>query len=129
MIAGHGDAEGVIAEVEGELALAEELLVHPAAVVHVGAHARVELRDGVEVVVLLGEVLVAAAAAHLVAVVDGEPPGHLEVVDRTGRQGLGQVDAHHGLVDGVLQLGTSRIGDTGDAEATFEGLGPALQRP
>ena len=98
--------------------------MHPAAVVHVGAHARVELGDGVEVVAFLREVLQPATATHLVAVVDPIPPLHLEGIRGTRGERLGQVHPHHGLVDGVLELTTTGVGNAGDLVPALEGLGP-----
>jgi hypothetical protein len=62
---GHGDLHAVVAELERELARAEELLVLPAVDVGVGRHAREPLRDLVDDVPVLLEALVAGAAADL----------------------------------------------------------------
>ena len=122
-----GDGHLEVAEGERELAAAQELLVLPALVVGVQGHARVELGDGVEVVVLVREVLVPAAPAILVPVVHRIPPGDLEL-DRLARhQGAGQVDAQHGLVDGVGKRLAAEVGDRGDPEAAVEHVEHALQ--
>ena len=99
----HGQFHVVVPEVQGELTAAKELLVLPSFVVAVHHHAWVELRNGVDVVVLVLEVLVSTAAAVFHAVVDVVPPidAELELVARL--QGARQIDAHHGVVDGVVQ--------------------------
>ena len=116
----HRDAHVVVSELERELAAAEELLVLPSHPVVVRTEAGEELGNGIQVVVLLREMLVAASAAVLHAVVDVVPPIHLEGEFAARGQGLGQVDAHHGLVDGVGEGLAAGVLDRFNLETTIE---------
>ena len=117
----HGQFDVVVAKVQREFTVPEELLVLPAFVVAVHDHARIELRDGVQVVVFILEVFVPTPSADVHAVVDVVPP-----IDAEGKLGAGlqrtrQVDPHHRLVDGVVQRIARQISHLLDVE-------PAVKR-
>ena len=64
----------------------EVLLVDPACVVGIGRHARKPLRDGVDVVAVLWEELIARASADAFAIVDWKVPPDLERNTTIGRK-------------------------------------------
>ncbi len=114
VIVRHSEAYGVVAEFEGELAGAEELLVDPARVVCVGCHTREPLRDGVDGVAVLFEELVAGACIDAFAVVDRIAPGDLEDEVGAACERFIQIEAQHGFHHGMRQRGTLGIGELGD---------------
>ena len=75
----------------------------PTHIVSINRHAREELGQGVEGVVLLLEMLVTGPSAVLHAVVDGEMPRHLKLQHLSGFQRLRQIHPHHGIDHGVLE--------------------------
>ncbi len=80
MIRGYRQFHIVVAELEGELAAAEELLVLPTGVVGIGRKAREPLRQEILIGVVLGEVLVTAAGAdrRLIDDIEGEVEAELD---------------------------------------------------
>ena len=113
----HVDRDLVVAELERELAAAEELLVLPAGRVGVGAHAREPLGDEVERVPVLGEPLVEAASAALPLLAHRVVPPDREL-DRLSRpERLGQVDPHHRADDRVRQRIARGVVDRFDGDA------------
>ena len=127
MIGGNGDRHLEIAKGEGEFAAAEELFVLPALVVGVERHARIELCDRVQPIVVLREVLVTRPAAVFHPIVDRVPPIDLETDRLSGHERLRQIDAHHGLVDRVRQRLSAEVGDLSDPEAAIEHIEHAHQ--
>ncbi len=89
----HGEGDLVVPELEGEFAGTEELLVDPPGVVGVGRHAGEPLGDGVDMVTVGLEELVAGAGHDALRVIDRIGPGDLEDEVLTGLQRLGQVQA------------------------------------
>ena len=114
VVARDGEADEVIAELEGEFAAAEVLFVLPAHGVVVGGHAGEPLGDFVEVVFVFLEIFVAAAQGEELGVVDEVGPGDLEGGLGAGGEGRGQVDAHHGFHNRVREGGAGGVGDGGD---------------
>jgi hypothetical protein len=120
MVGGHRELDVVVAEFQREFARTEELLVLPAVDVVVGRHAREPLGD-LEQVVLVVELFVAGAAAEDLRLGDVVAPVDAEGHARARLQALRQVDAHHRLVDDVVQRAPAAILDGLDVEAAREG--------
>ena len=80
MVRRHGQFNIVVAELQGELAATQELLVLPTGVVGVGREPREPLRQKILVGVVLREVLVTAAGAdrRLIDDVEGEVEAELD---------------------------------------------------
>ena len=112
----HGEGDFVVAELEGELAGAEELFVDPAGVVGVSRHAGEPLGDGVDVVAVFLEELVAGAGHDPFRVIDRIGPGDPEDEVIAGLQRLGEVEAQHGLHDRVRQAAPFGVGEPGDLQ-------------
>ncbi len=111
----------VVAEFQREFAVAEVLLVLPAVDVVIGRHAREPLGDFEQVVlVLFVEALVAHAAAQHAGLGDVELPFEREREARARLHRLRQVDAHHRLVDDVVQGTAGGVLDVGDLDAALE---------
>ncbi len=123
----HGDGHPVVAELQGELAAADELLVVPALVVGIRHHPRIPLGHQEDVVAVL-EVLVARAGAHRVLFHELVAPVDAESGRVTAAEGCGEVDAHQGAVDHVGQRLAPGVGHPGDAVAAVEAL-QVLQTP
>ena len=128
MVRRHGQFNVVIAELQGELAATQELLVLPTGVVGVGREPREPLRQEILVGVVLGEVLVTAAGADRCLIDDVEGEVEAELDGLPGSQRLRQVDAQHGVVDGGLQGPSRAVADRPHliaVLAVLEGLVPA----
>ena len=119
MILGNSDLHFEIPELERKLTAAQELLVLPSVVIIVNSHSRIELRNGIKIVVILGEVLVTAAAAILHPVIDGVVPGDIERHFVARLQCRREINAHHGLIDHVRQCLAGCIRNFGDLEASL----------
>ena len=126
MVLRHRQLHVVVAKIEGELSIAQELLVLPAFVVAVNDHAGIELGNGVDVVVLFFEVLKPTASSVLHAVVDVVPPIDAELEGVSRAQHPRKVDAHHGLVRRVIQCLSGGVDHLLDVESTVES---GLQAP
>jgi len=120
VVGGHGDFQAVIAQLQGELAAAQELLVLPALVVGIAGHARVPLGNFVDVVLVLGKVLVAAARANGDAVEDVVLPVDAEGKGPSRLQRRRQVEAHHGFDDLVGEWVAVLVGHFAQGDATLE---------
>ena len=116
----HCQFNVVVAKVQRELTVPEELFVLPSFVVAVHDHARVELRDGVQVVVFVLKVLVPTPTADVHAVVDVVPPINAERKLGAGLQRTRQINAHHRLVDGVIQRVARQISHLFDVESSVK---------
>ena len=92
MVVRYGEGYLVIAELEGELTRAEELLVDPSCVVGVSGHAGEPLGDGVDAVTVLLEEFVASAGHDALRVVDRVGPGDLEDEVLAWLQRFGQIE-------------------------------------
>ena len=112
----HGEGDLVVPELEGEFAGAEELLVDPAGVVGVGRHAGKPLGDGVDMVAVGLEELVAGAGHDALRVIDRIGPGDPEDEVFAGFQRFGQIEAQHGLHDRVRQAASFGVRESGDLQ-------------
>ena len=120
MVGRHGNADLVVAEGQGEFAPAEELLVLPAFDLVIHRHAREVLCDGIEVVVVFLEILETGTAADLHTVVYVIPPFDLEREGPPGTERLGDVHAHHRIVDGMGQRVVAPVPHPLDLETAVE---------
>ena len=119
MVGGHRQPHVVVAELQGEFARAEELLVLPAGRVVIGGHAGEPLRYFEQGVLVVEDFIAGAPAQHLLFV-DAVVPVDLEDEILARFQGLRQVDAHHRAVDHVLQRLAIGARQAADMEAALE---------
>ena len=116
VVIGHGEGDLVVAELEGELAGAEELLVDPTGVVGVSRHAGEPLGDGVDMVPVFLEELEARAGHDALRVIDRIGPGDLEHEVVAGLQRFGQIESQHGLHDRMREAAPLGVGESGDLQ-------------
>jgi hypothetical protein len=116
----HRDGDLEVPELESELAPSEELLVLPAGHVGKGRHAGIPLRDGVEVVPVLLEILVAAPRPLVPGIHDIELPIDRKAGLPARRQRRGQVDPHHRVDHPVVERLALAGGDLSDLITTAE---------
>jgi hypothetical protein len=125
VVLGHGDGDAVVAELQGEFAAAQVLLVLPAVDVGVGRQAREPLGHFEDAVLLrVLEHLVAGAAPDLARVVDPVVPVDRQVEVVAGMERRGQVHAHHRAHDRVGKVAAGSVAHGGDARAAVELLAP-----
>ncbi len=117
VIGRHRQFDVVVSEVEGEFTAAQKLFVLPTRIVAIDDHARVELGDRVEVILVLLEVLIASATTDFHPVIDVVPPTDVEDQLLPRQQGLGQVHPHHRVVDDVGKRLAGGIGYLGHLES------------
>ena len=108
VIVRHGETHIIVAKLKGEFAGAKILLVLPAGVIGVGGEARKPLRNHVEGVAVL-EDLVAGAERRALRRVELVGPRERENDLRSRRERRWQIDAHHRLNDRVLERLAGRI--------------------
>src|SRR5688572_22565229 len=102
MICGHGDANFVIPEGKCKLTCPQKLLILPSIIIIVYAHAREELRDGINIISIFRKIFKATALSENVAVNDVKSPFDCEGKFLATFQRLWQIKPHHGIVDGKL---------------------------
>ncbi len=102
MISRHVDTNHIVTHLKREFAATEELFVLPSVYVGVGTHSREPLRDLIDVVSVVFEILVSSTASNHTRIVDVVVPVHIKDERLSVPQGFGQVDSHHRFDDGVF---------------------------
>ncbi len=116
----RGDANGVVAQFQRELATPEKLFVLPALVIGVGNDARIPLGNFVDVVLVFLEELVSAASRNDFRVDNVVAVANVDLGRLAWCQRLVQVQSHHGLDDRVFDRSIVGIRHRLDFVAAFK---------
>ncbi len=111
-----------IPELESELPAPQKLLVLPARHVGEGRHPRIPLGDGVDVILVLLEILVASPRPQVLGIHDVVLPVDPEGDLPTRRHRHRQFNPHHGLHDPVAQLSAILVVHANNLIAALEFL-------
>ena len=103
MIAGHGDSNEIVTELQREFASPQKLFVLPAGRVRVGTETRKPLSNFINSVAGVRERFKPRTTTNVFLVVDLVIPIDCELECLAVLERLRQIDSHHGFNDGVLE--------------------------